>query len=84
MTVTCRGSGCPISRASVKIRGGRASATAALQGAHLRPGTVVQLAISAPNAVSEVLRFVIASGALPRTTALCQTPTQRAPGACYR
>jgi alpha-tubulin suppressor-like RCC1 family protein len=84
VTVTCRGGGCPISRASVKIRGGRASATAALQGAHLRPGTVVQLAISAPNAVSEVLRFVMASGALPRTTALCQTPVQRAPGACYR
>ena len=84
VTLTCRGGGCPISRAAVKISGGRASATSALQGAHLRPGAVVQLAVSAPNAVSEVLRFVMASGALPRTTALCQTPTQHAPGACYR
>jgi alpha-tubulin suppressor-like RCC1 family protein len=83
-TLTCRGGGCPLKRTALKIHGGRTSATAALKGAHLRPGAVVQLTISGANEVAEVLRFVMASGALPRTTALCQTPTQRAPGACHR
>jgi alpha-tubulin suppressor-like RCC1 family protein len=84
VALTCHGGGCPLSHVALKIHGGRASATSALRGAHLRPGAVLQLAISAPNSVTEVLRFVIAPGHLPRTSALCQTPTQHAPGACYR
>jgi alpha-tubulin suppressor-like RCC1 family protein len=81
--LTCHGGGCPVSHVALAIHGGRASGTRALQGARLRPGAVVQLAISAPNAVSEVLRFVMASGRLPRTTALCQTPDQPRPVACH-
>ena len=82
VTLTCQGGGCPLKRTALKIHGGKTSATAALKGAHLRPGAIVQLKISGANEVAEVLRFTIVPNALPRTTALCQTPNQRAPGAC--
>jgi alpha-tubulin suppressor-like RCC1 family protein len=83
-TLTCQGGGCPLKRTALKIRGGRTSATATLKGAHLRPGAIVQLTISGADQVAEVLRFTIVPNALPRTTALCQTPDQHAPGACTR
>jgi hypothetical protein len=84
VTLTCQGGGCPLKRTALKIHGGKASATAALKGAHLRPGAIVQLTISGANDVAEVLRFTIVPDALPTTTALCQTPDQHAPGACSR
>jgi alpha-tubulin suppressor-like RCC1 family protein len=83
-TLTCQGGGCPLRHAALKIHGGRTSATAALKGAHLRPGAIVQLTISGANEVAEVLRFTIVPNALPRVTSLCQTPDQRTPGACTR
>ncbi len=83
VTLTCQGAGCPVKRATLKIRRGTASATGVLNGAHLRVGTIVQIIVSAPNAVAEVVRFQIVSDRLPRTTSLCQTPGQRAPGACH-
>ena len=84
VSLSCHGGGCPLRHAAVTIHGGVATATPALKGAHLRTGAVVQLTVSARNAVAEVLRFTIASNRLPETTALCQTPDQRAPAACYR
>jgi alpha-tubulin suppressor-like RCC1 family protein len=84
VTLTCQGGGCPLKHTALKIHGGKTSATAALKGAHLRPGAIVQLTISGANEVAEVLRFTIVPNALPQTTALCQTPNQRAPAACSR
>jgi alpha-tubulin suppressor-like RCC1 family protein len=84
VTLTCQGGGCPVKRKALKIHGGKTSATAALKGVHLRAGAIVQLTISGANEVAEVLRFTVVPNALPRTTALCQTPDQHAPGACSR
>jgi alpha-tubulin suppressor-like RCC1 family protein len=83
VTLSCHGGGCPLKHAAVTIHDGTATATPALKGAHLRTGAVVQLTVSARNAVAEVLRFQMLSNQLPRTTALCQTPDRRAPGACH-
>ncbi len=83
VSLSCRGGGCPLRRTTIAIHHGAASATAALAGAHLRLGTVVQLTVSARNAVAEVLRFTIVSNRLPDTTALCQTPDERRPGLCH-
>jgi hypothetical protein len=82
VTLSCQGGGCPVKQTRLKVRDGTASANALLKGAHLKPGTVVQMTISAKNAVAEVLRFTVVSSKLPRVTALCQTPDARTPGSC--
>lgn len=82
VTLSCQGGGCPFKQTTIKIHRGAAVATTALRGAHLRPGTIVQMTISAKNAVAEVLRFTIVSNKLPRVAALCQTPDARTPGTC--
>jgi alpha-tubulin suppressor-like RCC1 family protein len=82
VALSCQGGGCPFKQTTIKIHRGAAVATTALSGAHLRPGTIVQMTISAKNAVAEVLRFTIVSNKLPRVTALCQTPDARTPGTC--
>jgi hypothetical protein len=63
----CRGR-CPFRRRSVPVRAGSADAGRRLAGVRLRPGSVLELRVSAAGAPTQVLRFAIRQGRRPRLT----------------
>jgi hypothetical protein len=78
----CRGRGCPFARRRVPTRAGAANAGRHLAGARLRPGTVLELRVTAAGAPAQVLRYTIRRGKRPRLTRLCRPPGARALGRC--
>jgi hypothetical protein len=81
--VRCSGRGCPFGRRTIRPdRRRRARATALFGGARLLPGTVVEVRVTAPEAIGRVGRFRIRSGAVPRLRELCLQPGNRKPSRC--
>ncbi len=71
VTVSCRGSGCPFGRRKVVPNNRKINLAAVLGSAHLQPGVVVDVSISARGKIGTVVRYAIRRGAGPLRTVLC-------------
>jgi Putative metal-binding motif/RTX calcium-binding nonapeptide repeat (4 copies) len=82
--VRCRGGGCPFARKSrtAKKRTRLLNLHPLLAGASLRAGARVEVRITRPQAIGKVVRYVMRSGAVPRSTPLCLPPGRTRPRAC--
>ena len=78
--VRCRGGGCPFARRTLRRnRRGSASATKLFRGRRLRPGTVVEVRVTARYAIGAVRRLRMRSGSRPQSTTLCLPPGSTRP-----
>lgn len=86
VTVTCRGHGCPPKRKLKRItvrRGGRTLNLRRLfTGVHLRRGVVVQIAVTKPKTIGEVVRFTVTKAPKVVRKDLCLRLGAKKPGAC--
>jgi hypothetical protein len=81
--VRCDGRGCPFKRAKPRVRRHRANATRLFNGALLRPGSVIDVRITAPMSVGKVVRYKTRRRKqLPSKQILCLRPGERRPTAC--
>ena len=83
VTLSCHGRGCPFSKKSFSApKNGKLALASVLKKRHLSPGSKVQIQITAPNEVGEVVLFTIISGKSPKETFLCMPPGARTPSTC--
>ena len=82
LAVRCDGRGCPGIRRRVKLVDGGASLSGRFAGRRLRPGTVVELRITAPGRIGRVERLVVRRRKDPRRTVLCLPPGGAKPQRC--
>jgi hypothetical protein len=83
VTLSCRGHGCPFSKKTFSTpKSGKLALASALKKRHLSPGSTVEIQITAPNEVGEVVVFRIVSGRSPKESFLCLAPGARTPSAC--
>jgi Ca2+-binding RTX toxin-like protein len=68
VTMVCTGGGCPFARRSL---GTRRDVTSALRRARLRPGSRIELRLTARGRVGAVIRVLTRRDAAPRITYLC-------------
>jgi hypothetical protein len=88
--VLCRrkGKGCPFKAKRLTYTSGVATVDLAKlfgKQAHrrrLRPGTTVEVRITAPGQIGKVARFVVRKSKGPKVTALCLPPGSTTPGRC--
>ncbi len=80
----CRGGGCPLAKKTRKIkrRSRLLNLHPLLAGAALRPGAVVELRITRPGSIGKVVRYLVRTGAVPSSRALCLRPGSRRPREC--
>jgi Putative metal-binding motif len=78
--VTCRERKCKFRRHKAKAgRNGSASLVKLFKRRRLRVGTVVEIRITAPNAIGKVLRYPIKPRKIPRARTLCLPPGAKRP-----
>jgi hypothetical protein len=65
VAISCRGKGCPFRSKTVKVKGSRANALSLFKRRRLRPGTRVEVRITAPDRIGRVVRYTIARNKLP-------------------
>jgi DNA-binding beta-propeller fold protein YncE len=82
VTVSCSGAGCPFSRRPVVPHNRRINLATVLGSAHLEPGAVVSVALSARGKIGTVVRYVMRRGAGPLRTTLCLPPGTKSPKRC--
>jgi Putative metal-binding motif/RTX calcium-binding nonapeptide repeat (4 copies) len=74
--------GCPFSSRKLKVKKRKAAATRLLKNAKLKPGTVLEVRITAPETIGKVVRYRMRSHALPKIKNLCLPPGKKKPGRC--
>jgi hypothetical protein len=73
--VTCKGDGCAFARRTRTVgRDGKAGFTGRFKGRGLKPGTVIEVRITASGFFGKVVRYTIRKGKLPRSKVLCLRP----------
>jgi Ca2+-binding RTX toxin-like protein len=73
--VTCKGGGCAFKRRTATVgRDGKARFTRRFKGRALKPGTVIEVRITAQGFNGKVVRYTIRKGKLPRSRVLCLRP----------
>jgi hypothetical protein len=82
VTVKCKGRSCPFKSKTAKVRGGRAKLTSFFKHRRLKPGTRIDVSITAPAAIGKLVRFTIRRNKIPKVQALCIKPGARAPVRC--
>ncbi|MGZ4243957.1 MAG: hypothetical protein ACXVSE_06675 [Solirubrobacteraceae bacterium] len=83
VALSCHGHGCPFSKKTFSTpKSGKLALASALKKRHLRPGSTVQIQITASNEVGEVVIFTVQSGKSPKESFLCLPPGARTPSAC--
>ncbi|MGH2756857.1 MAG: InlB B-repeat-containing protein, partial [Actinomycetota bacterium] len=85
VVVVCDGDGCAFSRRTAKQPGTvdeTVGLKALFEGRALRPGTVIEIRITAPDSIGKLLRFTTRRAQLPRREVLCLPPGVREPKAC--
>jgi hypothetical protein len=80
--VICHGGGCPFARRMFKVKHGAASATDAFKDHRLKPKATVEIEITAPNSIGEVVILTIRTRKPPNATCRCMPPGTRGPIAC--
>ena len=82
-TVTCHGGGCPFfKRTFATPKHGTLNLAPALKHRHLAPHTILQLEITAPNDIAEVVVFTVNTNKQPSEAFRCLPPGAHAPTAC--
>ena len=79
---TCHGGGCPFASNTFSPSGGDVNLEPSLNGSHLRPGTTLELDVTAINDVGKVAIFTILSGQLPTLVEKCLPPGATHPSHC--
>ncbi|MGH2893465.1 MAG: virginiamycin B lyase family protein, partial [Solirubrobacteraceae bacterium] len=83
VTLTCMGRGCAISKKTFNApKRGKLALAPALKKRALPVGSIVQIRITASNAVGEVVVFTVVAGRSPTESFRCLPPGARAPSAC--
>lgn len=84
LRLTCKGRGCPLKRATVKVKRHRRSLSLIdrLDGARLRKGAVVQLRVLHAGAIGRVTTWRIRAPRRPNVTRLCLPPGKKKPTRC--
>jgi CSLREA domain-containing protein len=83
VALICHGHGCPFSKRTFSApKHGKLLLAPALKQRHLSPHATVELDITAPNDVGEVVVFTIVSGKQPTEAFRCLVPGARTPTAC--
>jgi len=81
--VLCRERKCRFRKHSVKTgKNGGATLTRLFKRRKVRVGTVIEVRITAPNAVGRVVRYTIRPRKLPKVRSLCLAPGASKPGRC--
>ena len=82
--VRCRGGGCPFAKRTraIKQRTRLLNLHPLLAGAALRAGARLEVRITRRQAIGKVVRYVMRSGAVPRSTPLCLPPGRKRPRTC--
>ena len=79
----CHGQGCPFARRLLEPKGSRVALAGLFAKSRLlRPGTTLEITVSAPNRVGKVVLFTIRRSAPPTREELCLPPSGRRPSAC--
>jgi hypothetical protein len=84
VTVICHGGGCPFAARTLAPRHGAVVLAPLFRHSQLRPGTTIQLRVSAPNRVAEVETFVMRSGQGPAVIKQCLAPGAARPARCVK
>jgi len=74
--------GCPFASRKLKVKKHKAAATKLFKHAQLKPGTVLEVRITAPATMGKVVRYTMRSHALPKSRNLCLAPGAKKPGRC--
>jgi hypothetical protein len=87
VTITCRGSSCPLRRSARRIaaKGGRTVQTitfSRLRNQRLRPGTVLEVRVTRAGRIGKYVRFTFVKARAPKRSDRCLTPGRTAPSAC--
>lgn len=78
--VTCRrGRGCPFAGRSFSPRRGQVDLTRRFRERRLRPGTAIEVRVTAPGLIGKVLRIRVRRRSAPSRTALCLPPGMARP-----
>lgn len=78
----CRGKGCPFKRRKVSVAKGTANLLPPLRRAKLRPRTVVEIRVTAPESIGRVISLRVRQGKAPRKRTRCLPPGTTRPVAC--
>jgi hypothetical protein len=78
----CRGTRCPFKAKTVTARRASVKLTPYFRGRRLRPGTVVEVRITAPGRIGKVSRVTIRKTRTPLLTSLCLPPGAARPQRC--
>jgi len=84
VTVDCVGGGCPLSIRTFRPRHGAVVLGPLFRDSQLRPGTRIQLRVSAPNRVAEVETFVIRRSQSPNVIKQCLPPGAARAARCVK
>jgi hypothetical protein len=83
VTMRCEGKGCPFKRRTAEGKGGVAKLGKHFKGAKLKPGTTLEVRVTAPGMVGKVVRYTFRSKRrLPSATRRCLPPGASKPAAC--
>jgi Putative metal-binding motif len=83
VTVLCEGRGCGFERRDVVASRNGNAALRRLFKRRLRPRTVVEIQVTAPNVIGKVVRYTVRRGkTLPKRERLCLPPGAPEPGRC--
>jgi hypothetical protein len=82
VTVRCLGKRCRQRRATVPVSAKGTAKLTRLVRRRLRPGTVLEVRITAPNMIGKVVRYRVRRGAVPQGRRLCLPPGAVKPGKC--
>jgi hypothetical protein len=81
--VVCRGSSCSAARGEQRVKVARKPVRMRkLEHRSLRPGTVIEVFVTAPHRIGKYTRFTVLAGAAPARRDLCLRPGRKAPSAC--
>jgi hypothetical protein len=83
VSMRCKGKGCPFERKSARAKNGVAKLGKHFKGAKLKPGTTLEVRVTAPGMVGKVVRYTFRSKRkLPSSTRRCLPPGASEPSRC--
>jgi len=83
VSMRCEGKGCPFERKTVRPKGSTAKLGKHFAGAKLKPGTTLEVRVTAPGMVGKVVRYTFrAKRKLPSSTRRCLAPGASKPSRC--
>jgi hypothetical protein len=82
--ITCIGGGCPFKSqtATSTLAQAEMSLTGMFGRARFRPGTIIEVRITAPNSIGKILRWTVQRSKPPKLTSLCLQPGSTKPTSC--